>query len=75
MKVQVNDCFEPATKFSVAPGIVRVLYLNERYDAVALIQLTDPPRQPIGLSLEELRRSVIADDAVMSRALMRSYPR
>ena len=29
MKVQVNDCFEPLTEFSVVPGFVRVLYLNE----------------------------------------------
>ena len=62
MEVKVNDYFEPVTQFSVVPGIVRVLYLNERCDAVVLIQLTDPPRQPIGLGLEELRGSVIAGD-------------
>lgn len=69
MKVQVNDCFEPLTEFSVVPGFVRVLYLNERYDAVVLIQLTDPPRQPIGLGLEELRGSVIAGDTKLAKVV------
>ena len=58
MIVQINDVFEPITEFSPITGPVRLLHLNEHADMAVVIELRDPPRQPLWVSLEELSSSL-----------------
>lgn len=58
MTVLVNDVFEPVTDLSVIATIARLLYQDETHDLAVVMDLSDPPRQPYAVGLEELRRSL-----------------
>ncbi|HFL7943208.1 TPA: Mu transposase C-terminal domain-containing protein [Pseudomonas putida] len=62
MTIFVNGVFEPVTELSVINAITRVIYIDEKNDAVVLIDLVDAPRQPYTLGLEELRGSLQSGD-------------
>ncbi|WP_313478903.1 Mu transposase C-terminal domain-containing protein [Stutzerimonas kunmingensis] len=58
MNISVNDVFEPLTELSVLYTTARALHLDEKNDALVIIDLTEPPRKPYSIGLEELRASL-----------------
>jgi putative transposase len=58
MNISVNDVFEPVTELSVLSAMARALYLDEKNDALVVIDLSDPPTKPYSIGLEELRASL-----------------
>ncbi|UVK83116.1 transposase family protein [Pseudomonas sichuanensis] len=62
MSIFMNGVFEPVTESSVIASMVRVIYIDEKNDLAVLIDLVDPPKQPYGVSLEDLRRSAETGD-------------
>lgn len=73
MIVRINDIFEPITEYSPAPGPVRLLHLNEHEDTAVVIELREPPRQPLWLSLEELRSSLTDGHTKVSTVATAEY--
>lgn len=58
MNISVNDVFEPVTELSLLSTMARVLHLDEKNDALVVIDLIEPPRKPYSIGLEELRVSL-----------------
>jgi len=56
--MRVNDVFEPITEDSPLQAPVRLLHMSERDDLAVVIELREPARQPLWISLEELRTSL-----------------
>lgn len=69
MNINVNDVFEPVTELSAVPGVVRIIFVDVRRDVAIAIELTDPPRQPMGLGLSDLRGSLAAGDTKRATVL------
>src|SRR3546814_1492993 len=55
MKISVNDVFEPVTELSLLSTMARAIHLDEKHDALIVMDLTDPPRKPYSIGLEEFR--------------------
>lgn len=58
MKISVNDVFEPVTELSLLSTMARAIHLDEKHDALIVMDLTDPPRKPYSIGLEEFRVSI-----------------
>lgn len=58
MNISVNDVFEPVTELSVLSTMVRALHLDEKNDALVVIDLTEPPKKPYSIGLDELKASL-----------------
>ena len=62
MKISVNDVFEPVTELSLLSTMARAIHLDEKHDALIVMDLTDPPRKPYSIGLEEFRVSLVSGD-------------
>lgn len=62
MKISVNDVFEPVTELSVLSTMARAIHLDEKSDALVVMDLTEPPRKPYSIGLEEFRSSLVSGD-------------
>lgn len=47
MKISVNDVFEPVTELSLLSTMARAIHLDEKHDALIVMDLTDPPRETL----------------------------
>lgn len=73
MKINCNDIFEPVTEYSLISGLIRVLWLDEKYDTVHVIEMCDPPRHPLILSLQQLRASISGGDTKLATVKTPEY--
>jgi len=73
MIIRNNDFLEPVTETSPVTALVRVIWLDNMYDSVYLIDMVGPPRFPFIVGLNQLREAILSGDTKVAHVQTPEY--